>query len=336
MGITTKLANTVHLPAPENSVVSHEVQEHEADNRLFTPRVFTEKKTFSRWQNTEWGQQQAVVSVNLVSAWNTVQLAGTVNSIQNWAVWLLSKCHRGGAKCSPTVSLRKQRSPEHFSIHCKHSLILSNSVFASPINNSCCAKQSRKTKTVVPWVNITKIKLSCRQSPLKPTVPQCERIWSCCMASCHSSHRKAVSVGRRLPSISHSIRGTPEHFSIYRNWRFRFQMRIHLLGPGSTRGTQKLHRNLHLNFQEPSGHKGRLTHFPVSLPSPPISLQNSREEKPNRPPIGWESTESTLASCREVEAMWRYRKKSQWQGKANKGWPGMLLCVHTQVRGRRS
>lgn len=78
------------------------------------------------------------------------------------------------------------------------------------------------------------------------------------MASCHSSPRKAVSVGRHLPSISHSNRRTPEHFSIYRNWRFTFQMRIHLLGPGSTRGTQKLHRNLHLNFQEPSGHKGRL------------------------------------------------------------------------------
>lgn len=44
MGITTKLANTDHLPAPENSVVSHEVREHEADNRLSPPQVFTEKK----------------------------------------------------------------------------------------------------------------------------------------------------------------------------------------------------------------------------------------------------------------------------------------------------
>lgn len=70
--------------------------------------------------------------------------------------------------------------------------------------------------------------------------------------------QKGSVCGQHLPSISRSIRRTPEHLAIYRNWRFRFQMRIHLLGPGSTRGTQKLHRSLHLNFQEPSGHKGRL------------------------------------------------------------------------------
>lgn len=198
---------------------------------------------------------------NLMSTWNTARLAGTVNSIQNWEFWLFNKCYLGGAKCNPTVSLRKQRSPENFSIHWKHSLILTNSVFVSLINNSWCAKQSRKTKTVVQWVNTTKTKLSSRHSPLKPTVPQCEHNWSCCMASFHSSPRNALSMGRHLPSISHSIHRIPEHISIYRNWRFGFQMRIHLLGPWSTWGTQKLHRASELqstNFQEPSGHKDRL------------------------------------------------------------------------------